>query len=102
MIIDQDYEVIVVVTQTGSVIIASYPEEIQEYVIDESEWLSRDEDSRPSKPGVYCCKVRYWFQQGYYEGHPSEGESSFGLEIIESVMIVGFPLEASRDHENSS
>lgn len=33
----------------------------------------------PKEPGLYVCEVDFEFQQGYFEGYPANGESSWYL-----------------------
>lgn len=51
----------------------------------------------PAAPGVYRATVEVWFEQGYSEGYPADGESDWELKLtnVERISIENFwPAEA--------
>ncbi|NCI19707.1 hypothetical protein EJM73_08725 [Clostridium botulinum] len=78
---------LIVVTKKDA-FIADYPEQVQDYL---EGYYCEDNyvDNVPKEKGIYKCKVKYWFEQGYdLDGYPADGESDFGFEIINSKKIV--------------
>lgn len=47
------------------------------YIEDNSEIL----DGFPDEPGFYAATLELWFQQGYFEGYPADGESSVFVKL---------------------
>lgn len=41
----------------------------------------------PDKPGIYNCRVEFWFEQGYFEGYPANGENDWEFRIISAERI---------------
>ena len=41
----------------------------------------------PTIPGVYRCKIRYEFYQGYFEGWKADGESDWDFAPLEVVKL---------------
>lgn len=37
----------------------------------------------PPEPGHYQAKAVFWFNQGYYDGYPADGESDWGYTLTE-------------------
>lgn len=35
----------------------------------------------PTEPGFYAATLEFWFEQGYFEGYPANGESSVELTL---------------------
>jgi hypothetical protein len=67
---------IVAVTPGGlHLLVGGDPELIKYMDGDMFEDNSPDLETFPTEPGVYVGTVEYWFQQGYFEGYPADGES---------------------------
>jgi len=84
---------ILVSTQTGYAYLVEADEEIMKGV---DGLLLEDNDFRniPEKPGVYLCRVEFFFQQGYSEGYQADGESEWYYEIISAVPQEALSIEA--------
>src|SRR3990172_568489 len=50
--------------------------------------------SVPEKPGIYLCRVEFFFQQGYCDGYQADGESEWYYEIISAVPQKALSIEA--------
>ena len=50
--------------------------------LDSGEW-----EGLPTAPGVYCCRAEFWFSEGWCDGYPAPGESSWGFNVVESVAV---------------
>ena len=45
-------------------------------------------DDLPTAPGFYRATAIFWFQEGYFEGYPSPGESSYGFTLNDCTKVV--------------
>jgi hypothetical protein len=45
----------------------------------------------PKEPGIYRCKIQFYFIPGYFEGHPAPGESDWGWKVIKTTKIFELP-----------
>ena len=78
-------KLIIIVTNRDS-FIADYPDEIENLIegyFCEDNWIS----NIPTEKGIYECDAKYWFEQGYCDGYPADGESECGFEIISSKKL---------------
>jgi len=84
---------ILVSAQKGFAYLVEAPKEVTEGV---DGLLLEDNDFRniPEKPGVYLCRVEFFFQQGYSEGYQADGESEWHYEIISAVPQEALAIEA--------
>lgn len=78
-------KLIIVVTSKDS-FIADYPEEMEEY-LDGYFCEDNNIDNVPTERGIYECEAKYWFEQGYCDGYPADGESESGFDVIESTKL---------------
>lgn len=75
------HDVIVAVSAGGNAFLISSPDERLWNFMESSlfegnaEWETMS--LFPRKPGVYSMTIEYQFNQGYSEGHPSDGESTW-------------------------
>jgi len=72
--------VIIAVSAYGGQFVVSAPKDMiglldGEHIEDNTQSI----DKYPSKPGVYRCKIDYWFERGTYEGWDAPGESDWDL-----------------------
>lgn len=51
--------------------------------LDESDW-----SGLPMCPGVYRCACEFWFEQGYFEGYPHDGENCFEYRVIQTKTLA--------------
>lgn len=42
----------------------------------------------PDEPGVYIGTIEYWFQQGYSDGYPADGESDFDYRFVNWELVA--------------
>lgn len=76
---------IIVVTSKDS-FVADYPDEI-ESLIDGYNCDDNYIDNVPIEKGVYECNAEFWFEQGYCDGYPADGESEWGFKIIDNKKL---------------
>lgn len=72
--------VILGVSIFGALFVISGPEDLSQVL--DGEMIEDNTQSLgkyPAEPGVYRCSIEYWFEQGYYEGWPANGESEWDL-----------------------
>lgn len=75
------HNVIIAVSCTGLAVLVSSPcKEVEGFMdgclfTDNCKWYTML--SFPKEPGVYSMTIKYHFDQGYYEGYPNDGESTW-------------------------
>ena len=42
------------------------------------------------EPGIYHCRVDFYFQQGYFEGYQADGESDWEFIVTSAEQKIGF------------
>lgn len=47
----------------------------------EDNCMSESEKLLPHAPGFYIADVEFWFEQGFFEGYPSPGESDIDFRV---------------------
>jgi hypothetical protein len=54
-------------------------------------------------PGIYRADIEVWFEQGYSEGYPADGESDWDLRFtnVERISIENFWPSAPIEHEGN-
>lgn len=86
------YEITFAVSQMqASAMIVTMPEDMESWM--DSPFLeSEGFKGIPEAPGFYSAKAAFWYLQGYSEGYPADGESSWGFDL-ESVALLSAPPE---------
>jgi hypothetical protein len=52
----------------------------------------------PLEPGVYHCKVAFYFEQGYFEGYKADGESDWEFVVLSAEQKIGFGNPPKEEH----
>ena len=81
------YEIAFAVSIDGDAFLVSAPESVRNANdecanMDKSGW-----DDLPDAPGFYKATAEFWFQEGYFEGYPAPGESSFGFALLDCAAV---------------
>jgi formate dehydrogenase assembly factor FdhD len=81
------------VIMEGYAVLIQCPAELEELLVGfalTDECLEAGQKSIPTKAGIYIVDVEVWFEQGYYEGHKSDGESDwdFILKNVREAEVV--------------
>lgn len=67
--------------------IADYPDSVEDF-LDGYNCDDNRVDNVPLEHGIYKCKVKFWFEQGYDDmGYPAPGESEWGFTVISFEKI---------------
>jgi hypothetical protein len=82
------FEMMIAVDYQGDGIVLKFPEQYH-HLLDGPFCEDSDITGYPKVPGVYKCKVEFWYSQGYdVDGYPHDGESDWKFKIINSESLV--------------
>lgn len=62
---------------------------------------SQSIDKFPTQPGVYTCSIEYWFDQGYFEGWRTDGESEWDF-VPSNIKRVEIPAPEIAPEQHGS
>ena len=83
-----EHKIIFAVSMDGNAFLVGASEAVRNANDDCSHMDLTSWDDLPTAPGFYRATAKFWFQEGYFEGYPAPGESSYGWALQDCTKAV--------------